>query len=266
MKLLGSKLNTVTMSCFAILAYSYATFSYAAPEIAGIVLASSGDVKAVNADKKIHNLARRSNFFVGDTITTGHNAQVQLRYSDGTLLQLKPDSTYRVDAFHYSLDNPKLDKYAANLIQGGFETLTGALTKRSPAAYQVKTPVATIGVRGTKYSAQLASDYLYVWVDAGKVFVANLAGTQAQLVQANQAVKINNTAIQSVNPSNISGWHRSKASNFYADISNSNSTGANNSQNTYIPNNNVIYSDQLQGTSVEPTPAPTPCNPQQQQC
>jgi len=63
----------------------------------------------------------------------------------------------------------------SRLLQGGFRTITGLISKRHPEAYRVETPVATIGVRGTQYEVALAEG-LDVGVLAGRVVVENPAG------------------------------------------------------------------------------------------
>ncbi len=70
------------------------------------------------------------------------------------------------------------------LLKGGFRSITGAIGKEDKAAYRVRTPVATIGIRGTDYTAVFCSsdctggkrDGLYVSVAEGGVFMKNKAG------------------------------------------------------------------------------------------
>lgn len=42
-----------------------------------------------------------------------------------------------------------------SLLKGGLRTITGAIGKRKPDAYQLRTTVATIGIRGTNYGVLL---------------------------------------------------------------------------------------------------------------
>ena len=41
-----------------------------------------------------------------------------------------------------------------NFIRGGMRTVSGAIGKVNRSNYSVKTPVATIGIRGTSYAAE----------------------------------------------------------------------------------------------------------------
>lgn len=145
-------------------------------ELAGIVIIASGEVKALKADHPPRILKRRTPFYVGETIRVAVDAKAQIRFADGTLLSLRPDTELRVDAFHYDADGDGAeDKNFFTLLKGGFRTITGAVGKRHPEAYKVSTPVATIGVRGTVYSAALDKE-LYVGVWQGGVTVQNDKG------------------------------------------------------------------------------------------
>src|SRR3546814_8423781 len=46
---------------------------------------------------------------------------------------------------------------AFSLIQGAFVTASGAIGKFDPESVTVRTPVATIGIRGTKYGVSIDS-------------------------------------------------------------------------------------------------------------
>ena len=127
------------------------------PEPAGQVIVASGTVQAVMASGEVRELRRRSSFFAGDTIRTAPASQVQLRFADGALLSLRPDSELRVDDYRFTNQGGAGDRSVSTLLKGGLRTITGVIGKQDPQAYEVKTPVATIGVRGTHYEAVLES-------------------------------------------------------------------------------------------------------------
>jgi len=152
------------------------SFSAKADDAAGIVIIASGDVQAVQADHSLRALKRRSSFYVGEVIKVAENGKAQIRFADGTLLSLRPDTEIRIDAFHYRQGGDSAqDQNFFTLLKGGFRTITGAIGKQHPDAYRVSTPVATIGVRGTNYSVALDKQ-LYVGVWQGGVTVSNDKG------------------------------------------------------------------------------------------
>lgn len=142
---------------------------------------------------------------VGDTIRTGPTGLAQVRLKDGSLLSLRYGSTMKVEEFSLPAPAPAPQPAATpaavtpppaaggrsvlRLLRGAFRTVTGLIGKGANDAYQVITPVATIGIRGTDYSAAYCSgdcgatpDGLYVGVSNGQIELNNGAG---QLVLSN---------------------------------------------------------------------------------
>jgi hypothetical protein len=152
----------------------------AAEESAGVILAFTGKIEITHGTEK-YTPAKHANLYSGDTINTG-TGQVQIRFADGTLLTLYRDTKFSVDDYHYG--KGKDDRAKFSLLSGLMHTLTGHIDKTN---YQLKTRLATLGVRGTEYSAQLG-EALKVSVDQGRVQLANAGGTV--LVGAGQSIII----------------------------------------------------------------------------
>jgi hypothetical protein len=152
----------------------------AAEERAGVILAFTGKIEITHGTEK-YTPAKHANLYSGDTINTG-TGQIQIRFADGTLLTLYRDTKFSVDDYHYG--KGKDDRAKFSLLSGLMHTLTGHIDKTN---YQLKTRLATLGVRGTEYSAQLG-DALHVSVDQGQVQLANAGGTV--LVGAGQSIII----------------------------------------------------------------------------
>jgi hypothetical protein len=129
----------------------------------------------MNQSKSIRTLVRGASFYSGDTLITGPNSKAQVRYTDGTVLALDPDSQFKVIDYHYQQAGQK-DKNFATLVKGGFRALTGLISKKDPAAYQVNTAVAAIAVRGTSFGATMQNGQLYIGVWKGKIVIENQAG------------------------------------------------------------------------------------------
>lgn len=154
------------------------TPAHAGTEPAGQVIVASGTVKALAPGGEVRALRRRSPFYSGETIRTAAASEVQLRFADGALLSLRADSEFRVDDYRYENGGGAGDRSVSTLIKGGLRTITGVIGKQDPHAYQVKTPVATIGVRGTHYEAVLESpESLVLAAWQGGIRVQNEAGT-----------------------------------------------------------------------------------------
>ena len=154
-------------------------------DIAGKAIFILGDVKAVDTVKTQRALHKGDSINAGETIVTSLKGQVHLLMSDGGMISIRPNSEFRIDEYRYDGDI-KSDKGMFSLVKGGFRSITGAIGHTNKAAYGVKTPVATIGIRGTDYVARLCAadcgasatqDGLYVTVLSGGIAVANAAGS-----------------------------------------------------------------------------------------
>ncbi len=142
---------------------------------AGQVIVISGPFQAINADKQTRTLDRGAYFYSGESLMTGTNSTAQIRFTDGTVMALNPNSQIKIDGYIYQKD-PKKDKSTVSLIKGGFRALTGLISKSSPDSYKVETPVAVIGVRGTNYSAVLDQGELYAGAWKGVIIAKNDKG------------------------------------------------------------------------------------------
>lgn len=90
----------------------------------------------------------------GDRLTTAAGASAIVKLSDGTRMTLRPQSEMVLQQVRYApeaADNNLL----LELLRGGFRALTGLISKGSDRAAVVKTPTATIGIRGTDFDARL---------------------------------------------------------------------------------------------------------------
>jgi hypothetical protein len=73
---------------------------------------------------------------------------------------LRPNTRFRIDEYTAprSQQAPETGRSFYSLLKGGFHTITQSLGRRSEHSYRVRTPVATIGIRGTHYSVQWCDD------------------------------------------------------------------------------------------------------------
>lgn len=123
----------------------------------GLVLMIKGVVTATSQEKINRTLVKGAKVFEGDIITTAPKSFSVIRMMDQTKLTLRPDTTIAIGNF-----NLEEDKEAAciNLIKGGLRTVTGLIGKRKPEAFQLDTPVASIGIRGTDFIIRICEGEL----------------------------------------------------------------------------------------------------------
>jgi len=149
---------------------------------AGKALYVIGKVIAVNDSGDEQRVRRTDELNQGDTIITNARSQIQIRMSDGTLLAVRPNSKFRIDDYSHEKDVEN-DKSHYRLIKGTFRSITGSIGSKNKESYMVNTPVGTIGIRGTDFSARLcdsdcgdANDGLYVGVMQGEIVLNNDSG------------------------------------------------------------------------------------------
>lgn len=136
----------------------------------GSVVAVTGDLKAVDAQKNSRILGLQSSVFVGDTLFTDEVAKGQIQFNDGTLLLLIPASQLSLKSYGKS-------RFSSTLAQGGIRVSTGLIAKKNPENFEIHTANATIGVRGTIFETRLYLGSLLVGSSQGDVFVKNEGGT-----------------------------------------------------------------------------------------
>ena len=115
----------------------------------------SGTLSVQRPDGSLRALAERSNVFVGDVISTERDSYAQLRFTDGGQVTLRPNTQLKIETYTYEEGRPDRDNLAMQLFKGGLRSLTGLIGKRTTNrnAYRMVTSTATIGIRGTDYSA-----------------------------------------------------------------------------------------------------------------
>lgn len=179
--------------------FAAATFLVVSALIPGLSLAAdAGRASKVQGEANLlRNTAQiqvmtGSTIQSGDEIRTGYPAQVMVDMADGSKLALPHDTNFKVDKFAQSSSGGSA---IFTLIKGAFRTVSGLIGKGSGDDYQMNTPVATMGIRGTDYSAVMKidggkrhPDGLYAKVAKGLINVKNDAG--ATDVAAGQTVYV----------------------------------------------------------------------------
>ena len=163
---------------FFALFLSIAGHSAFAAQTIGQVVWVKGSVQAIDSSNQQRVLQRRAPIYEKDTIVTNSAGSGQIVFTDNSMVILKPGTTFRVDEYKYNPSLPSGSKYVASIAKGGFRTITGFISKANPDGYEVNTPVATIGVRGTDYSIYYtAARGLSVKLDRGAIVISNQVGT-----------------------------------------------------------------------------------------
>lgn len=145
---------------------------------AGKITYLEGHADILAADGKTHSAQKSAPISQGDTVVTGKDGKLDIRFSDESVFQLRPESQFRIEEYLYNGRADGQEKASYRLLKGAFRTITGVIGRNNKQAYVVITSEAAIGVRGTDYTARLANG-LRVSVNRGEIFLSNRAGSFA---------------------------------------------------------------------------------------
>lgn len=141
------------------LALSGGAASALAGPVAGVVVQLSGPLLAQKPDGTLKPLALRSEVESGDTLQSQAGAYALLRFIDGSEITMKPSTTLAVEQFAFTRGKQDADSASFQLVKGGLRSVSGLLGQRSKEKFFIKTPSATIGIRGTTFIIE--------YIDAG---------------------------------------------------------------------------------------------------
>lgn len=176
---------------FAAMTLSWAPSAQAVESTAcriGDIARLYGDVKVVRSGTTLTPVAGEA-FCARDRFLTGPRGVAELKFRDGTAVTVGKDADFAVLIW-------KERRWFANeatfeLLKGAFRSITGAITSRRHR-YEVKTAVATIGVRGTDFwgGLNLEPGALDVLMLEGKgVYVKNDFG-QVEITRPGEGVSV----------------------------------------------------------------------------
>ena len=122
-----------------------------AKERIGTTVFARGAVTA-SLESDIRLIGHGTPIYERDVLTAGEDSFAIVELNDGTKVTLRPNTVFRVDQYADAEDAVSV---RFNLFKGGLRTVTGSLARRAPDAFELRTPVATVGIRGTDFSARL---------------------------------------------------------------------------------------------------------------
>lgn len=146
-----------------------------------------GKVSRISPSGTITPLQKGMPVFAGDSLATGAESSAELSMSDGSRFHLHPQTTFKIEAYRYRGKGDASESAFFQLLKGGLRTLTGAIGKLHAPSYRLRTPTATIGIRGTEYSVRMGKSLL-VDVHKGEILLSNRSGQYA--VAAGQSVQV----------------------------------------------------------------------------
>ena len=144
-----------------------------------------GSVQARHADGTSSPLKEGDSIRLGDQLQAGAGASIGITFDDGSVFSLGSGGRMTVDNMVYDAQAARGTE-SLSVVNGAFSFTSGQIAKGAPDAMTIKTPVATIGVRGTQGAGVAAPEGQRNSVTllqdpdgtVGQISVSNQAGVQ----------------------------------------------------------------------------------------
>lgn len=157
-----------------------------------VIAAGSGVAQAemqdIGAVEKVQNIVLGEHDGTRRTLATGNplyfqerlrseeSARLEAKLIDDTRITLGENAVLKIDAFVYE-PGPRGGSLALEVVQGAFLFVGGQVEKPQGGDVTIKTPVGTLGIRGTTvWGGPLDGRYGVIVLD-GEVTVTNAGGT-----------------------------------------------------------------------------------------
>lgn len=132
-----------------------------------------GDVQVKNAAGASRAAKTGEALAPGESVLTGANSLAILKFEDGHVIALKDDTDFTVRSYRYEAAAPAQNSMLLSLVKGGLRSLTGLLGRANKQAFELRTPTATMGIRGSDWMAALLQNNLYTGVNSGGIIINN---------------------------------------------------------------------------------------------
>ncbi len=148
----------------------------------GEIVSLEGTATAVHGDGTQVALGQGDPVYLGDLVETGPASALGIRFADGTAFSLSAKARMTLDELIY--DPGGQSSMTASVLSGTFGFVTGQIASLPDSdGMTVRTPVATIGIRGTSVSGQIEEGLVTLLPDpgtqtVGRVLIVNLGGQQ----------------------------------------------------------------------------------------
>lgn len=119
--------------------------------VAGRFQFVTGDVSIVGTDGTKRQAIKGGEINEQESIISGKTGSAQLRMIDSGIIAVRPETTLRIDEYQFTGKEDGKERGFFSLLKGGFRSITGLIGRMNKDNYSIRTPAATIGIRGTDH-------------------------------------------------------------------------------------------------------------------
>lgn len=140
----------ILLAAMSVLAQGVAA---AALDTIGTVRSSAGTAAVTRGDEDLPATAG-TKLLAGDILTTGSDGSMGVILRDNSTLSIGPESRIVIKIFLFS---PYEGKFGllARISRGTMAYLSGLIGKLAPGSARFETPMASIGIRGTRFAVKV---------------------------------------------------------------------------------------------------------------
>ncbi len=121
-------------------------------QIGKVVLSSGGGF--LETSKGLTPLAQGNAVYRNSVIVTKETGHVEVKFEDGTVLSQGVNGRLAIDKYVFDQHGANPSSLLFNMGQGAFRVISGKIAEQNPENFNVKTPLATIGIRGTDFTIE----------------------------------------------------------------------------------------------------------------
>jgi hypothetical protein len=125
----------------------------------------------------------------GETVRTGKDTYLLMKFDDGELVVMTQNSTMTVSAYDYDARSGN-GNVLLSLVEGGMRAITGLIGRRTPTNVAYRAAGATIGIRGTDVQIHTTMGDVAVLVHDGVITFT--IGNQTATISAGQGGRVVN--------------------------------------------------------------------------
>ena len=130
--------------------------AYAADSPAGYLKTVKGTACVIRQGETIPAVVG-DRVFKDDTLRTGPDGSLGITFMDDTVMSMGPESEVVLNDFEFSPAEGRMSIFT-RMLKGTVVYLSGIIAKLSPDTVRFETPVANIGLRGTRFAVKVEGD------------------------------------------------------------------------------------------------------------
>ncbi len=138
------------------------------------IFASIGNIMAIRGNAEVYRTSNKTltaksgmKILQQDEINTKARTKVQVMLKDNTVITIGANSSFKFSS--YKFDGTKNSSLNMKINRGFFRAVTGRIGKIAPKRFRIKTVSATIGIRGTDFSARITDKLEHFSCHSGKI-------------------------------------------------------------------------------------------------